>query len=140
MNVDSFRYTIKISVHRKSYKASDPKVVYFKQGLTFQLFNRWKWYFRYRAALWQVEYPRQYVELEFIQVKYVPTAVQEKQRLMNRLVAAKGKITQIQRGLAEMQSNWSQLFPIEDDPTYQRYIEKLQEYRDRYNSIKKELL
>ena len=126
--VGDFRWVIKISLHRNTYKASDAKVMYYKKDLTFELFNRWKWFFRYRAALIQVQHPKQFVELEFIKVKFTPDLQVLLKRAKDKFIGAKATLTKYQNKKKEMEDNWNELFPIEQHPKYMFVMDKIDEY------------
>lgn len=99
-------------------------------GLPFHTRMKFNWYFRYRAALLQVKYPKH----EVIQHwgKEEPTEQQKADSLRNKIRAKKGKITEIQRKLAMARDKWAEIFPIEEDAYYLRAVEKL-------NRLKQEL-
>ena len=126
--VGDFRWVIKISLHRNTYKASDAKVMYYKKDLTFELFNRWKWFFRYRAALIQVQHPKQFVELEFIKVKFTPDLQVLLKRAKDKFIGAKATLTKYQNKKKEMEDNWNELFPIEQPPKFMFVMDKIDEY------------
>ena len=126
--VGDFRWVIKISLHRNTYKASDAKVMYYKKDLTFELFNRWKWFFRYRAALIQVQHPKQFVELEFIKVKFTPDLQVLLKRAKDKFIGAKATLTKYQNKKQEMEDSWNELFPIEQHPKYMFVMDKIDEY------------
>lgn len=126
--VGDFRWVIKISLHRNTYKASDAKVMYYKKDLPFELFIRWKWFFRYRAALIQVQHPKQFVELEFIKVKFTPDLQVLLKRAKDKFIGAKATLTKYQNKKKEMEDNWNELFPIQQHPKYMFVMDKIDEY------------
>lgn len=126
--VGDFRWVIKISLHRNTYKASDAKVMYYKKDLQFELFMRWKWFFRYRAALIQVQHPKQFVELEFIKVKFTPDLQVLLKRAKDKFIGAKATLTKYQNKKQEMEDSWNELFPIEQHPKYMFVMDKIDEY------------
>ena len=126
--VGDFRWMIKISLHRNTYKASDAKVMYYKKDLPFELFMRWKWFFRYRTALIQVQHPKQFVELEFIKVKFTPDLQVLLKRAKDKFIGAKATLTKYQNKKQEMEDSWNELFPIEQHPKYMFVMDKIDEY------------
>ena len=126
--VGDFRWVIKISLHRNTYKASDAKVMYYKKDLPFELFMRWKWFFRYRAALIQVQHPKQFVELEFIKVKFTPDLQVLLKRAKDKFIGAKATLTKYQNKKKEMEDNWNELFPIQQHPKFMFVMDKIDEY------------
>ena len=126
--VGDFRWVVKISLHRNTYKASDAKVMYYKKGLSFELFNRWKWFFRYRAAMIQVQHLKQFVELEFIKVKFTPDLQVLLKRAKDKFIGAKATLTKYTNKKKEMEDDWNELFPIEQHPKFMFVMDKIDEY------------
>jgi len=93
-------------------------------GLPFETRMKFDWYFRYRAALLQVEYPKGKVKINFGHQR--ETNPERLERLYNnRLVAKKATITKTKNRIAKAEELWDRLFPIEDDFNYQRAKIKL---------------
>lgn len=92
-------------------------------GLRFDLRMKYDWYFKYRAALVQVKYPKFQVDVFWGNEPAQGKTLEQIQQ--GRIRAKKAKITEIKNKLEKARLNWCSLFPIEDDPTYQRAIEKL---------------
>jgi hypothetical protein len=92
-------------------------------GLRFDLRMKYDWYFKYRAALLQVKYPKFQIDVFWGNEPAQGKTLEQIQQ--GRIRAKKAKITEIKNKLEKARLNWSSLFPIEDDPTYQRAIEKL---------------
>jgi hypothetical protein len=87
--------------------------------------NKYGWYFRYRAALLQVEYPTQFVEMRTFDYKYKPTYEILLNRKKDLLIAQKGLYTKSVNKLEDYKKEWNSLFPIEEDARYLKTIEKL---------------
>lgn len=92
-------------------------------GLRFDLRMKYDWYFKYRAALVQVKYPKFQVDVFWGNEPAQGKTLEQIQQ--GRIRAKKGKVNEIKNKLEKARLNWCSLFPIEDDPTYQRAIEKL---------------
>lgn len=92
-------------------------------GLRFDLRMKYDWYFKYRAALLQVKYPKFQVDVFWGNEPAQGKTLEQIQQ--GRIRAKKGKVNEIKNKLEKARLNWCSLFPIEDDPTYQRAIEKL---------------
>lgn len=92
-------------------------------GLVYQLRLKYDWYFKYRAALLQVKYPKYVVDCHWgsepAQGKTLEQIVEAKIR------AKKAKITGYKNKLNKAKTQWASLFPIEDDPDFQRAVEKI---------------
>lgn len=110
-------------------------------GLSNDLMIRWRWYFEYRQALLKVQYPKKKVEL--IHFRYQPETETEKEqaatRLKNLITARKRKITEVSRKIEEAKLRWTELFPIEDHPNYQKAMEKLFRLRSEKVDYEKQL-
>ncbi|HLW38896.1 MAG TPA: hypothetical protein VKX31_00800 [Brumimicrobium sp.] len=102
-------------------------------NLRWELRLKYDWYFKYRAALLQVKYPK-----FDIQIFWGNEPAQGKMLAMiqqGKIKAKRAKITEIKNKLEKAKKNWCSLFPIEDDPTYQRAIEKLQGVETELNEL-----
>ena len=93
ISVEDKKYGCQIRIHRKDYYCSEPNLVLRWEGYSFQQYNKWQWYFRYRAALEQVKHPRNFVELAQFSYEYVPEQEELKRRMKNKLIAKKAKLT-----------------------------------------------
>lgn len=93
--------------------------------LTWAVRMKWNWYFRYRAALLQVAYPKKYVELTWGNYPALSDAEKEKIDLQNKIQGKKATITKYKNKLQEYEKNWNSLFPIEGDLPYIAAIEKI---------------
>lgn len=94
-------------------------------GFTLNQLSRWRWYFRYRAALFQIKYPKYFVE--YASFKYDITPEKEIEDLKNRLISRKRKLTNLKNKFKIIVDNWSEIFPIEDDIRYKNTVKKLDE-------------
>lgn len=95
--------------------------------------SKWNWYFRYRHALLQVQYPQFKVESTWGNYEVKQEHIVHLQSIKNRIVAKRRKITEINNKLEKARKHWDELFPIETNPLYHKAIKKL----DR---IKQELI
>ncbi|MCP9763818.1 hypothetical protein [Lacihabitans soyangensis] len=114
-------------VHWFSIKVIDEKrkVVEFVcwDGLKWQLRLKYDWYFKYRAALLQVKYPR--LEVNCYWGNEPATGKTLEEIRLDKIRAKKSKITQYRNKLEKAKANWTSLFAIEDDVDYQRAVEKI---------------
>lgn len=92
-------------------------------NLKWELRLKYDWYFKYRAALLQVKYPKLTVECQWGNVPAKGKSL--KQILNNKIRAKKGKITGTRNKINQAKLNWNSLFPIEDDILYKKANEKL---------------
>lgn len=92
-------------------------------GLTFALRCKYDWYFRYRAALLQVKYPRMYVSVRW---GHEPAIGKTAEHILNnKIIAKKRKLTEYENKILLAKNKWNYLFPIEQDVHYLKAIEKI---------------
>lgn len=85
--------------------------------------TKWDWYVKYRAALAQVQHPRLLVELAWGSAP--ATGRQLARHRQNVRRAKKAKISEITNKLGQARAHWHNLFPIEQDPLWDRAVAKL---------------
>ena len=114
-------------VHWFSIKVMDDKrqVVEFVcwDGLKWQLRLKYDWYFKYRAALMQVKYPK--LEVQCCWGNQPASGKTLEQIRLDKIRAKKSKITMYKNKLEMAKAKWTGLFAIEDDIDYQRAAEKI---------------
>lgn len=92
--------------------------------LTWELRLKYDWYFNYRAALLQVQYPKHVVHISW---GNEPATGKTLQYIIDCKVRAKrGKLTEMKRKLSYMETNWNELFPINQYPAYLFFINKIE--------------
>jgi hypothetical protein len=92
-------------------------------GLKWELRLKYDWYFKYRAALLQVKYPRFEVQTYWGNEPATGKTLEEIRQ--GKIRSKKSKITEYKNKLKKAESNWVSLFPIEDDISYQKAVEKI---------------
>ncbi len=92
-------------------------------GLVWELRLKYDWYFKYRAALLQVKYPRFEVQTAWGNEPAAGKTLEKIRR--DKISGKKATITKHKNSLKKAKDNWVSLFPIEDDPVYQRAVEKI---------------
>lgn len=105
--------------------------------LRWDIYKKWDWYFKYRAALLQVKYPK--CEVVCSWGPEMPNKKTEAQLLANKLRAKKGKLTQWKNSIEKFKKNWVSLFPIEDDKDYQKALQKIQSLEFEINLLEGQL-
>jgi hypothetical protein len=110
---------VKIIVAEK--QGRDPIHVLLWRDLPSSVRIKYDWYFKYRTALFQVQYPRHYVEMFCGNEE-----AQGKQLHFHKLNSAKREVTKWQNILSRIVENHSGMFPVEDDPYYKKAHAKLQ--------------
>ncbi|PRY90599.1 hypothetical protein [Mongoliibacter ruber] len=91
--------------------------------MRFEIRNKWDWYFKYRAALAQVQHPKAHVEFKWGHCESSQKTLD--QQKINKLRAKKGKVTEYKNKLAKVVTKWDSLFPIEEDQRYINTINKI---------------
>lgn len=121
-------FNIKVINHRR-------EIVEFLSwsGLKWELRLKYDWYFKYRAALLQVKYPKFEVQTNWGNEPATGKTLEEIRQ--GKIRAKKAKITEYKNKLEKAKSNWSSLFPIEDDIDYQRAVEKIKRLEFELQSL-----
>lgn len=85
--------------------------------------KRWQWYFKYREALLRIKYPRMKILYEhyFFSNEKVKSP---EEKLQDLIAGKKRSITKIKNALVLYEKEWNSLFPVEEDETYQKGIDK----------------
>ena len=93
------------------------------QGLRWELRIKYDWYFKYRAALMQVKYPK--FEVQIFSGKEPATGKSLEEIRQLRIRAKKAKITEFSNKLKKLENDWSSVYPIEILPDYHKSVQKL---------------
>ncbi|KKP51035.1 MAG: hypothetical protein UR43_C0028G0006 [candidate division TM6 bacterium GW2011_GWF2_33_332] len=99
---------------------------------------KYNWYFKYRAALLQVQNPKKYVEMTWGNFSKLSPKEKKLHDLKNKIIAKKRKITEFTNKFNYVKQQWNELFPIEDDPQYNNVIAKLERLKCELISFEKE--
>jgi len=109
---------------------------------------KWNWYFEYRAALLKVKYPRFCVDIykDKIEANEDVLLKLKQKQLKDRIIAKKGKITQI-RGKIKIQeslldsykASYCKMFSIEDEAEYKAIVANLERARQKVTELEFEL-
>ncbi|ARK13024.1 hypothetical protein A6C57_23295 [Fibrella sp. ES10-3-2-2] len=138
VHVDFKRFGCKVLLHRFDHHSSDYTLLHYWKDFNFHQFNKWKWFFRYRAALAQVKHPTRFVEIATFSYTYVPSAEELRKRLKDRLTAKKAKLTTYLNKLAAYEKAWTSMFPITDDIPYQLALAKIEKVRRELDEMQRE--
>ena len=115
------------------------KVVYYNTGFTFQQYFKWRWYFKYREALYKVQNPKHYTEFHQFDYEYVPSKVENQIRLNNKIKGKKAAITKLENAMENEKKHWDKLFPLEDEPMWKKATEKLNKLKFELQTLTIEL-
>ena len=124
-----------IMLHNQSFHGSDAQLIRTFDGLKFEIFNKYKWYFRYLTALYQTKHPKRLVELREFSYQFVPTLDQERKRIKDLISGNKRTLTMQLEKLEKLKSTWTHIFPIEDDDRWKFAIQKMERLKDKISSL-----
>jgi hypothetical protein len=102
------------------------------------IYARWEWYFRYRAALMQVKYPKAHVS--FSVTSYEEDTRSELQHALYEEVKRRRQITRIKNRFSAAVQLWRMndplgLTPIEEHPNYDMFTDRLMHMEDDYRCL-----
>lgn len=129
---------VKIVLHHSTGHCAQRDTVYYNKGFRFQCFMKWKWYFRYRAALFQVQNPKWCVELVTFDYEMKSTNMQIEKRRKDIIAARRRKLTIAKNRLAEYKNTYKGLFPLSEDPDYIKSLQIVTNYEARLNEAEDE--
>lgn len=128
-----------IKIHRCTFPCSDAKLAHHWTGYRFDNFMRWKWYFRYRAALLQVQNPKCYIEMKEYQYDVELDKKEAERHHRAKLTAARRKLTEAINKVERGKKEWNKLFSFEEYPDYQRASEIIEGYKARIVRLEEEI-
>ena len=134
-NTKETRIFVKI-LFSESGKSALANVYYFRNEMRVDFFQRWKWYFEYRAALLRVKYPKGYIKLETGTYEYVLPEDKYLEKVRNSYLSDKRQLTKFKNQLNAIRKNWNELFPIEENPDWIKVTKKLEWYQSQYEKSK----
>lgn len=115
------------------------EVMYFKKDMSINFYFHWMWYFKYRAALYQVENPKSFVEYSTGSYDYIPEKEQVAKRLKDRIISKKAKLTIVHKEWKAFKENYNSLFPLESHPKYQATIDAINKLAFELRTMEDEL-
>lgn len=101
--------------------------------LRWELRTKYDWYFRYRAALLQVQYPKFLIDTAW--GNETPDDKAREQLLKNMLRAKKAKITGLRNKLHKAREEWNSFLPVEEDPVYLKCLAKVERLEAEFKSM-----
>lgn len=114
-----------IVIHKNSYLASGEKPLKEFRNLSLDLFMKYKWYFRYLTAKYQVQNPKRLIEIKDFSYPFYSEAEIEHRNLTNRLRSAKAKVTEWTKKLQKFIDNYDEIFPYQEHLIYKRALAKV---------------
>ena len=134
--------TVRFHVAIVSYElhhGSHREVIRRWDNLRFELLSKYEWYFRHIAAKYQLANPQKVVYFSYYRTVVGHTINTEKKQIEDKIINLKGRITKDKNNLKKAVEFWNQLFPIEQDPQYQKAIQAITAKEDRLKSLKFQL-
>lgn len=104
-------------------------------NLRWEIRLKYDWYFKYRAALLQVEHPKHIIETFWGNEPAVGKSLEQITALKIR--SKKAKITEYKNKIARYTLEWNELFSYEDDIKYIRAIEKIEKLELELKELQK---
>lgn len=145
-HVDQKRYGCKLILHKAKNESANRELLRYWNGFRFRTYMKWRWYFRYLAAKYQVQYPTHYVEWVEFGYDYVEPKEEAEKRLKNKIRSAKAKITEwtTKMHLFEVQYAEEQkkvLFPvpITEHKDYQAAVLKIERKKKALEDLQSQL-
>jgi hypothetical protein len=103
------------------------------EGLPWPVRCKWDWYFKYRAALLQIKYPKYHIEKSWGNIP--ATGKTLKQILEGKIASKKGQLTKFKSLLYQAKVNWNQIFPIDEEPDYKKAVAKIERLEKEYQEL-----
>jgi hypothetical protein len=136
-NSEEIRLFVKI-LFTPRYQAL-AEVVYFRNDMTVEFYQRWKWYFEYRAALIKVQNAKSIVTIQQGSYPYILPKDELIKKLESKIRSKKAKIVEFENKLQNAVNKWDELYPIEQHPLWSRVIEKKSAYYSELKNLEQEL-
>lgn len=105
-------------------------------NLKWELRCKYDWYFKYRAALAQVKYPKYEVAISWGNEPATGRTLQEIK--VAKIRSKKAKVTEFQNKLAKYKGNWDSLFPIDQDVSYINALAKIELLKQEVQCLESE--
>ena len=137
MSTNENLFYYKIEVYNGSHPGTGIKTRLIWKDLPWEVRIKWTWYYEYRAALLKVENPRSKVVENW--GSYKKEGKSRIEFLKTKVSSAKGQVTKILNLLEKAESSWNELFPIYEDPIYQKALIKLNDKVEKLIEAKLEL-
>lgn len=104
-------------------------------NLRFELRVKYDWYFKYRAALLQVKYPKYIVDVSWGNEPAQGRSLEQIHAA--RIKSKKAKITEYTNKLNKITSTWNELFPIEEEENYKKAVAKIERLKCELREMEK---
>lgn len=102
-------------------------------GLRWDLRLKYDWYFKYRAALLQVKYPRLEVQVTWGNEPAKGKTLEQIQQ--SRITSKRSQLTKYRNRLEKAKKSWLSVFPIEEDDGYKKAVEKIKQLETELKTL-----
>lgn len=147
VHVDQKRYGCKIILHKAKNESANRELLRYWNGFRFRTYMKWRWYFRYLVAKYQVQHPTYYVEWVEFGYDYVEPKDEAMKRIENKLRSAKAKVTEWTTKIRMFEEEYAQnqaavLFPVPvtENKYYMLAIEKIEKKKKLAEELESQLL
>lgn len=132
-------YFFKIEVYTRKFGGDFIEKMYWT-GYSLDWLTKWRWYFKYRAALLQIKYPRYNVEIYWgkkeAEEKEDEKVIKERQ-LKKDITTAKRMITKYKNAIKKYEDLESKkLIPNLENPRYLKSLNTLSKYKLKLKTLK----
>lgn len=133
-----------IKLYAGQYSSSDIIKVLRWDNMRPELFLKWQWYFKYRAALLQVQHPKQLVTYNSGVIEPTgKTAEQMHNQLISRkkanITKNKNILCSAENKAEEAKKFWWSMLPIEEDKDFKELIDFINKKKKYIRELEKEL-
>lgn len=133
-------YGVRIVRYKGKSAFGQREMIYENEGFTLENSVKWKWYFRYLAAKFQLETPRNAVEWYIYDYPHINENEVIKKWIMDDLRAAKSKLTQVENAIKKHEENKKDLFSASvDDVRYINTLTLLETRKQKVKELEEEL-
>lgn len=146
VHVDQKRYGCKIILHKAKNESANRELLRYWNGFRFRTYMKWRWYFRYLVAKYQVQHPTYYVEWVEFGYDYVEPKEEARKRITNKIRSAKAKITQwtgkIEQFLEEYEKQQAKVLfpvPVSENKDYKATLKKLEQKKKDLATLEEQL-
>jgi len=127
MNVNIKYFHVTVIAQKGNHRSYDEDIILTWCDLPFMIRVKYDWYFKYRAALLQVQHPRWQIQIKSSSEPAKDGALIRKNHFKNTISAKKRKITELNNEMRKLKENWNELFPIEEHVKYLPTVNKIKE-------------
>lgn len=102
--------------------------------MRFEVYCKWSWYFKYRAALLQVKYPK--FDVVLTGGKEPAVGRTREQLLKNKVISKKAQLSKFKNKLKKFEDSYNELFPITEREDYIKCKEIIKKLEIELNELK----